>query len=347
VLAAVLHGCGDLRVDEVPTPSIREDEVLLRCRAVAICGTDVRIYRHGHPRLPDGTRRILGHELAGEVADVGQQVQHIPVGMRAAVAPNFGCGACRACRRGAYHMCPDYGAIGLTVDGGMAQYVRIPGIAVQQGALLPMPDGLSFEEAALNEPLACVYNGQARCPVRPGDVVLIVGAGPIGMMHLLMSRHAGAGRVLVADLVADRLRRALELGADDAIDSGDEDLVAAVRRATDGRGADVVIAACPSPQVQQQAVQVAADQGRISFFGGLPKGKERISLDSNLVHYKELTITGSHGCCKAHCERTLAMQADRAVDVRPIITHRFPLAEACGAMQCALSGRGLKTVLQP
>jgi len=142
MLAAVLHDQEDLRVQEVPTPCISEDEVLLRCRAVSICGTDLRIYRVGHSRLPPRTRRILGHELAGEIAEVGRNVQDLAEGMRVAVAPNFGCGSCRMCRRGWFHLCPEYGAIGLTVDGGMAEYVRIPKIAVQQGCLLEMPADL-------------------------------------------------------------------------------------------------------------------------------------------------------------------------------------------------------------
>ena len=345
--AAVFSGTQVLEIEEVLTPEISDDEVLLRCRAVSICGTDMRIFRFGHSRLPAGTRRILGHELAGEVARVGHAVEGIVEGLRVAVAPNFGCGECPMCRRGWFHMCPDYGAIGLTVDGGMAAFVRVPAIAVRQGCLLPMSDGLSFEQAALNEPLACVVNGQKRCPVREGDTVLVVGAGPIGLMHVLMSRQAGAGRVLVVDLVADRLRRAEALGADGVIDSGRDDLVEAVLAITEGHGADVVITACPAAEVQQQAVMLAADHGRISFFGGLPKGSEVIRLDSNQIHYKELTITGSHGCCTDHCREALELQGSGAVDLEPLITNRFPLAEAKVAMAAAIEGHGLKTVLLP
>ena len=243
MLSAVLYDREDLRIEDVPKPTIYKDDALLQCRAVAICGTDMRIYRFGHSRLPSGTKRILGHELAGEIVEVGKNVEGIKEGMRAAVAPNFGCGICRMCQRSWFHLCPDYGAIGLTIDGGMAEYVRIPKIALQQGCLLEMPAGLSFKEAAINEPFGCVYNGYTRCPTKPGDVVLIVGAGPIGIMHIQMSRLAGASKVIIADTLASRLELASKLGADEIIDSSKQDLKVAVIKLTDQDGADIIVTA--------------------------------------------------------------------------------------------------------
>ena len=347
MLAAVLHGQNDLRVQEVPTPEISRDEVLLRCRAVSICGTDMRIYRYGHSRVEAGTQRILGHELAGEVARVGRDVEGIGEGLRVPVAPNFGCGNCRMCRRGWFHLCPGYGAIGLTTDGGMAEYVRIPKIALQQGCLLEMAAELSYEQAAINEPFACVYNGHTRCPTAPGDVVVIVGAGPIGVMQVQMCRLAGAAKIIVADLVASRLEQALHLGADVAVDTGREDLLARVMELTDDRGADVISTSCPVPQIQELSVQLAADHARINFFGGLPKGSEHITLDSNRIHYKELTVTGSHGCCTYHCQKALQLQGDKAVDLGPLITDVFELSQANEAMANAVAGHGLRTAMKP
>jgi len=347
MLAAVLRTQEQLEVREAPTPEISDDEVLLRCRAVSICGTDMRIYRFGHSRLPAGTPRILGHELAGEVAAVGRSVAGVCEGMRVAVAPNFGCGACAMCQRGWFHLCPDYGAIGLTVDGGMAEFVRIPRLAVQQGCLLAMPASLSFEQAAINEPFACVYNGFLRCPIHPGDVVLIVGAGPIGYMHVQMSRLAGAAKIILADVVPGRLEPAGRLGAHETIDASRCDLVESAKRITAGRGADVVVTACPSAKVQEQVTDLLADQGRANFFGGLPKGSPRIGLDSNAVHYKELTITGSHGCCTYHCRKALELQGSGAVDLAPLITNVFELPQVQQAMDSALAGAGLKTLIRP
>lgn len=347
MLAAVLYNQNDLRIEDVPRPEISDDEVLLRSRAASICGTDMRIYRHGHSRLPANTKRILGHEMAGEVAEVGKNLKNIKEGMRIALAPNFGCGMCRMCQRGWFHLCSQYGAIGLTVDGGFAEYVRVPKIALQQGCLLEMAEDLSFEEAALNEPFACVYNGFERCPVELGDVVLIVGAGPIGAMHILLARLAGASKILVADVVADRLDMAKKLGADATINSAEQDLRETVMKLTDGYGADYISTACPAPQVQEQVMEIAADHARINFFGGLPKGKEYINFNSNLVHYKELTVTGSHGCCTYHCQKTLELQNSKVIDLKPLVGNVFSLSEMDKALEAAMAGEGLKTVVKP
>lgn len=347
MLAAILYDQEDLRLEEISKPKISNDELLLRCRAVSICGTDMRIYHYGHSKLLSGTKRVLGHELAGEVVEVGKNVKGIKPGTRVAVAPNFGCGMCRMCQRGWFHLCADYGAIGLTVDGGMAEYVRVPKIALQQGCLLKMSDKLSFEQAALNEPFACVYNGFERCPMRIGDVVLIVGSGPIGAMHVLLSRLAGASKIIVADIVNSRLDMVAELGADLTINTSEQDLKDKVMEYTDGQGADFIITACPSPQVQEDVMQVAADHSRINFFGGLPKGKEHIKFNSNLVHYKELTVTGSHGCCTYHCQKALELQNSGAIDLSQLVSNVFNLSEIDKAFNSAINGKGFKTVVKP
>lgn len=347
MLAAVLFGQNDLRIEQIPAPEISDEEVLLRCHAASICGTDMRIYRYGHSRLPADTKRILGHEFAGSIIEIGAKVKGLKQGTRVAVAPNFGCGACTMCQRGWFHMCKDYGAIGLTEDGGFAEYVRIPKIALQQGCLLQMADNLSFDQAALNEPFACVYNGYSRCPVGPGDTVLIIGAGPIGIMHILMSRLAGAAKIIIADVIDTRLEAAVKFGADAAINSSSQDLHNAVMELSRRHGADVIITACPVPEVQEQAIALAADHARINFFGGLPKGREHIKFNSNLVHYKELTVTGSHGCCTYHCQQALELQNSEVVNLKPLVTDVFKLSGINAAFEHALEGKGLKTVVKP
>lgn len=347
MLAAVLHGAQDLRIEEVAVPEIGSGEVLLRSRAAAICGTDMRIYRHGHRKLPAGTRRILGHELAGEIVQVGPGVTRLREGTRVAVAPNFGCGVCRMCEESDQHLCDDYGAIGLTVDGGFAEYVRVPEAAVQQGCLLEMPPALSFGEAALNEPLGCVCNGVERCPIEARNAVLIVGAGPIGMMLLQMARVAGAATVMVANRSPQRLALARKLGADLTVCTSRDDLVSAVRDATGGRGVDVIFIACPAPEVQEQSFEMLAVHGRVNFFGGLPTGKERITVNSNTVHYHELTVTGSHGCAVRHCMQALEVQGSPGVDLKPLVTNVFGLASADEAMATSMAGEGLKTIITP
>jgi len=347
MLAARYYGREDIRLEEVPVPEIGPGEVLLRSRAAAICGTDLRIFRHGHSKIAGGEIRILGHEMAGEIARVGSDVHHLREGMRVAVAPNFGCGSCGHCLRGDHHLCAGYGAVGLTADGGFAEFVRIPKKAVEQGALIEISGELPFEQASLNEPLACVYNGHERCPAHLGDSVLVIGAGPIGVMNMMLARASGASGVLAADLSPERTEQACRLCADDGTTASGKDLHEWVLDRTRGRGADVVITACPVAEIQALALEVAAVHGRINSFGGLPRERENVLLNSNLVHYKELTVTGSHGCNTRHNIEALLLQSSGRVDLAPLVTQKYPLGKISEAFEAAESGAGLKTVVIP
>jgi len=345
--AAVYYGIKDVRLEEVPTPQINEREVLIKCRAAAVCGTDLRIYNHGHSKIPPGAKVILGHELAGEVVEVGAKVTGIKKDMRVFVAPNIGCGKCYLCLQGSYHLCNDYEAIGLPLNGGFAEYVKIPERAVEQGVVLELPEALSYEEAALNEPMACVYNGFKICPAEPGDTVLIFGAGPVGIMHLMMTRLAGASKIIVAEISKERLKQAKSLGADVLVNSQTENIEKRVYAETEGRGANLIVTACPSPEAQKIAPRLASLHGKINFFGGLPKGKDEINLNTNLIHYKELIITGSHGCNTYHCKMALDLQASGKINLQSLITNKFPLAQIKEAFEAALTGQGLKTIIYP
>lgn len=345
--AAVYHGIKDIRLESVKVPEINEREVLIKCRNAAICGTDLRIYNYGHSKIPAGTKLILGHELAGEVAAVGAKVRGVKKGARVFIAPNIGCGQCQLCLQGWYHLCDDYLAIGLPLDGGFAEYVKIPEQAVEQGAILEIPGNLSYEEAAISEPMACVYNGFKRCPAEPGATVLIFGAGPIGIMHIFMAKLAGAAKIIMAETSKERLKTAGELGADIAVNLQTQNIEEIVMRETRGKGANLVITACPAPDVQKMALRLAALHGKINFFGGLPKGKDEVQLNTNLIHYKELLVTGSHGSNTYHCKMALDLQAARKIDLRPLVTNKFPLTKISEAFETALAGKGLKTVIYP
>ena len=345
--AGVYYGTKDIRLEEVPMPQINDREVLIKCKAAAICGTDLRIYNYGHSKIPAGTKVILGHELAGDVVEVGDKITGMKKGMRVFVAPNIGCGKCYQCLQGSYHLCPDYSAIGLPLDGGFAEYVKIPERAVEQGAILEIPESLLYEEAAISEPMACVYNGFKRCPVEPGDIVLIFGAGPIGIMHIMMTKLAGASKIIVSEISDERLEKAESFGADVLINSQSQDLEKKVSEETDGKGANLIITACPSPETQKLALQLASLHGKINFFGGLPKGKDEINLNTNLIHYKELIITGSHGSNTYHCKMALDLQASGKINLKPLITNKFPLSQIKQAFESALSGQGLKTIIHP
>lgn len=345
--AAVYHGIRDIRLEEVPKPQISDREVLIRCRAAAICGTDLRIYNYGHSKIPSEKKVILGHELAGDVIEVGSKVSGVKKGTRVAVASNIGCGKCYLCVQGFFHLCNTYEAIGLTYDGGFSEYVKVPEQAVAQGAILQIPESLSYEEAALIEPMACVYNGYKRCPAEPGDIVLIFGAGPIGIMHIMMTKLAGASKIIVTEISDKRLKKTKDFGADVLINSETHDLEKKVLKETGGRGADLIITACSSAEAQKMATSLASLHGKINFFGGLPKDKAEISLDTNLIHYGELLITGSHGSDNYHCNMVLNLMASGKINLKPLITNKFPLSQIKQAFKVALEGQGLKTIIYP
>ena len=193
MLAAVYHGPNDLRVEQVSVPKAGTGELVLRVATASICGTDLRILGGHHRMYPDGTIRIPGHEVVGTVAEIGAGLAGYALGQRVFVAPNMGCGHCRECVSGANNLCVNYDAIGITLDGGFAEYMRVPAQAVLQGNVMPIADDVDAAVAALVEPFACVLRGQNALHIQPGDVVLVIGAGPIGIMHTKLARARGAG----------------------------------------------------------------------------------------------------------------------------------------------------------
>ncbi|GAA4083772.1 zinc-dependent dehydrogenase [Nonomuraea soli] len=303
-------------------------------RNCSTCGTDAKIYRHGHHHIRPP--RVMGHEIAGEVVGTGERVQVI------AAIP---CGTCPECRRGRMTVCPNQESMGYHYDGGFAEYMAVPEKVVAVGGVNRIPDGVSFAEASVAEPLACVLNGQELARVSEGDDVVIMGAGPIGCLHVRLARARGAARVFLVDVNPERLAMAAGLvGPDAAIDDSP---VENVLKLTGSRGADVVITAAASKLAQEQAVQMAARQGRISFFGGLPKDDPVIACDSNLVHYRELTIVGANGSSPAHNARALDLIASGQVPVADLITHRLGLESVLEAIELVSRGEAIKVTIEP
>jgi L-iditol 2-dehydrogenase len=347
MLAAVYHGPEDVRLEEVSVPIIGADEVLLKVANAGICGTDLRIWHGAHRKFPPGTVRIPGHELVGDIAELGANVKGLEPGERVFVAPNMGCGHCRQCVSGNNNRCASYEAIGVTMDGAFAEYVRIPAAAILQGNLIRLAAQADPAAAALIEPFACVLRGQDAVAVRPGEVVLVVGAGPIGIMHVMLARLRGAGRVIVSDLLPDRLGLAIRTGADRTVSPLQEDLAAVIAEESGGEGADVIIVAAPAAGAQEEALKLSAIGGRINLFGGLPREQSTIRFDSNLVHYKELVVTGTTACSTADCWRAAALVNSGRVDLSHLVSARFPLSEALQALAAAEDRKSLKVVIEP
>ncbi len=344
--AATFYAPGDLRIGDVPEPVTGPGELKLRMRATATCGTDAKIFRHGHHRLDPP--QVIGHELAGEVVEVGADVSDFAPGDRVQVIAAVPCGECRECLAGAMTVCPNQTSMGYQYPGGFAEQMIVPEQVLRVGGVNRIPDGVSYAEASVTEPLACALNAQELVRVGAGDVVVVMGAGPIGCLHVRLARSRGASAVYLIDVNPGRLAMSAERVQPDAtVDSSTDDPVDAVRKLTGGRGADVVITAAPAGKAQEQAIEMAAPQGRISFFGGLPKDDPYIRCDSNLVHYRELALVGANGSSPAHNRRALDLIATGAVPVADLITHRMPLDDVHAAIEAVISGEAIKVVVEP
>jgi L-iditol 2-dehydrogenase len=343
--AAVLEALNEIAVREVPTPPAGPGEVLVRVRACAVCGSDIRIFRHGNPRVvPPQT---LGHEIAGEVVEVGEGVGGFAVGDRVAVGADVPCGVCPLCREGHGNNCAINYAIGYQFPGGFAEYILLNRTTIDYGPVHRIPDGLSFAEAALAEPLACTINGLETCGLGVGESVVIIGAGPAGLLMAQLARHMGATKIIVAQRSKGRLEVARRFHVDVLVSTTEEDLVERVMQETERRGADVVVTACASPEAQVQSLQLAAMRGRIIFFGGLPKGTPPITLDSNVIHYRELVVTGSHGSVPRHHRAALGLLAAGAVNAKGLITHTLPLDRIREAFDLVETRAGMKVIVEP
>lgn len=345
MLAATYTQGGAFLITDVPTPRIESDEILLRVSAAAICGTDVKIVRSGHRKLRDGQRIVLGHEFLGVIEAIGSRVEGYCVGQRVGVAPNAGCGHCDACVGGKSNYCPQYTAFGIDRDGAQAPFVKIPARFVTQGNVIPLPESVSDEDAALLEPLSCVVNGVRVSRIDLGDTVVIYGTGPIGLMHVMLCRIAGASRIIVVDPIPHRLEKAKELGGDVGLDPRAGNLPARVRGETNGRGADVVITACPVAEVQTEAVQILAPFGRLCLFGGLPKGTGPVPLDTNAIHYGNFHVTGSTGGSVEDYRIAMRLVAGKRIDLGRVVSDVFRLDELRQAYDAALAGSEGKIVL--
>ena len=342
MLAARMYGVNDIRLEEILTPSPKSGEILLKVKSAAICGTDIRMIKNGAKGIDENNPCILGHELAGVIAEIGENVTGYKVGQRVAIAPNMGCGTCDPCVGGNGHLCADYKALGINLDGGFAEYCLIPEQAVRGGNVCLLEDSVSFDDGAINEPLSCVCNGFEKAQIHSGDKVLVIGAGPIGIMHCALALMAGAV-VYLNDVSKARLDEAIQIYPKINIIFGDLEKEFMV--ATNGYGADAIITACPVPEVQSIAVKLAALEGRVIFFGGVPATKEPVGIDTNLVHYKQLTLSGTTRASITQYRKTLRYISSGVLDVKPLVTAHFKLNEIDKAIELAAQAEGLKNII--
>ncbi len=344
--AVVISAPMDFALKDVPLPDCPPGGMLLRVHACGLCGSDLRTLRHGHSRVE--LPWIVGHEISGTVVETGEDCRtQWAEGEMLAVGPVVYCGECEFCMEGRYEFCEGYREIAQAWPGGFAEYVAVPEEAVRLGNVHRIPDGLDPAVAALSEPVSSCVNAQERGEIGLGDTVVVIGAGPIGCIHVALARARGADRIIVADVNAARLALCAPFEPDCAIDASDTDLVEEVRRITGGKGAEVVITANPAPATQVQAVEMARKAGRILLFGGLPKDRSKPGIDTNIVHYRALTLIGTTTFAPRHQRVALQLLASGRVPGEKLLTHRFPLSEFAEAVELAMQGKALKAVILP
>lgn len=341
--AAVFHGPNELKLEEVKKPEIDEHEILLRVKASAVCGTDVRIFE-GKKTKGVRTPSIIGHELVGTIEEVGAQVKGFFEGERVGVMPVIPCRKCYYCLNGRENVCENRTAIGYEYDGGFAEYVKIPSTALEAGNLVKIPDHISFEQAVVTEPLACCINGQRKANVKMGDVVVVIGGGPIGLMHVQLAKIAGAKSVILSEPIDHRREKGLIAGADHAVNPVKESLEDIVLGETEGLGADVVIMAIGVPFLVNSSANLLKKGGTLNLFAGFTKGVMS-EIDPNIIHYNEIIINGTSALTRADYHKSLSLIASGQINTEVITTTGYTLDDIEQAILDVRDGNVMKTVI--
>ena len=342
MMAAVLYGKEHLQVEAVAVPEIGNEDILVRVKVALTCGTDVKVFRRGYHARMIVPPAVFGHELAGDVVAVGENVQGIYRGQRVVAANSAPCDTCFFCSRGMENLCEDL----LFNNGAYAEYIRIPARIVKRNTYV-IPEHVSYHDAALVEPLACVLRGFEETTPQPGDTISIIGLGPIGLMFVKLAKLYGC-RVIAIGRRKTQLDRAACLGADDLIEAhGDSNPVPAIRRMTHGRGVDIAIEAVGRPQTWHWAVDMVRRGGTVNFFGGCPNDS-KVSLDTALLHYSEITCKATFHHTPAYIQKALGLICDGHIAASFFVNREEPLANLLEVMRHLMSHNGhLKTAILP
>lgn len=343
--AAVYYAPGDIRVEKRPEPVPKTDNLIIEVDCCAICGTDLKLATVGNPRCHPP--RIIGHELAGHIVHVGSEVGGFTLGQRVTMATTVACGDCPYCARRLGNVCPNSKPISYDYDGAFAERMAIPKQALDMGNVIAIPDGVPNEAAALSEPLSCAINSQEIAGVKTGDMVLILGGGPLGALHAEVAKAFGAETVILVELTEPRLTMLRKLRNVVVMSGQSETVATAVRDATSGLGADVVIVCAPAAPAMEESLAYARKGGVVSLFASLPKDSAKITLDSRAIHYGELRVVGASDSRPEHVIRALDLLKAKLIDTESIITHRIRLKQLDRGIQLMLGRESLKVMVYP
>lgn len=335
--AAIYHGPGKMSVEEIDRPVIGSDQILVQVKASGVCGTDVKTYLRGHRFFEPPC--ILGHELAGIVVEVGTEVSEVSVGDRVAVAPYVPCGFCPMCQAGIFELCENKAGLN---SGAFTEFLAVPREVIERGLVRLGPD-LSFTAGALAEPLACVLNGLEDCHLKLGDTLLIIGAGPMGLLAAQAALAQGVGKVIVSEFNEERLAKAREIGAL-AVNPSQENLKEIVKLATDGTMAQAVLVCVGFAEAVEEAQQYVAPGGIINMFGGLPKDST-VTIDPGLIHYQQVSLVGSFGFTHIQFRQAVELMANKRIDAEQIVSHKLPLMDVEKGINLSVEQKALKVML--
>lgn len=329
-----------ITIKDLPIPEITEGEILVKVKFAGVCGTDVRIY--------NGTKiiqapRIIGHEFSGSIAAMGEGVEDFALDDRVTVYPMLSCGTCYACKEGRTNICVNRVTIGYEIDGGFAQYTKIPVAAVKGGNVIKLPENVSFQEAAASEPIAAALNGIKQAKLQNGQYLAVVGCGPIGLSHIQMGKYYQA-KVIAIEPQPEKRELALKMGAEYTLDPQIDNFNEEVLSITDGKGVDSLLLDVGIPRVIEKSLQLVKKGGRFVLFAGCPHGST-ITIDPNWIHYREIDFTGASSSTPDNQRQILEMISKGRMCVKSLITDELPFTHWEKAFNQKQSFIGLKTLL--
>ena len=343
--AVVLNGPNDFKPMMVEKPQINEDEILLKMHKAAICGTDIRILE-GKKTKDVRYPSTIGHEMCGTIESVGANVKEYAIGDKVSIANVIPCGHCSSCLNGRENACMNRMAIGYQYDGGFAEYIKIPKICIEAGNVVKLPESVSFTAGALIEPLACCIRGLKNAGTGFNDTVLVVGAGPIGLMHIQLSKIAGASKVFVSEPNEFRRQKATLLGADIVVDPTNQDLKQIIMDETNGLGVDVIIVAIGVPAIVNSTLKLCKKGGTVCLFAGFA-GTGECTIEVNTIHYSEINVCGSTAYKRSDYLAAAEMVKTGKINLDEIATHTYKLDDFVEAYEMNKSGKGLKIMIEP
>ena len=343
--AIVYEGVGNVTLKEVEKPEVKADSVIVKVLSCAICGTDIKAYTIGISSIKPPV--ILGHEFVGIVSETGKKVKNFRPGDRVTLATTLPCGSCRMCRRNLSNMCLNKSPVGTFINGGFAEYLEVPWRGIEHGNLMKVPESLSDDEGSIAEPLGCVINGQNISGAGFPDTVVIIGGGPIGLLHAETAKARGALRTILVEQLKTRCEMAAGFNINHVICSSAQNPQDEVIKLTDGKGADLVINAAPATAAVKLAFALVSKGGRVSLFASVPKDNPFVDIDANQIHYGQISVLGASDSTPQNHADAMMLMAEGSITADALITHTFKLEDFFKGIEAIQSREALKVIIKP